>query len=98
MLIGVISGSVIIAFRFLTETGQVRFLPGARPENYEQLEWALILLLPILSALLIGLFSTYFKPEKKIVGVIHVMERLTYFQGHLGWVGLFKQFVGATLV
>ena len=97
LLVGIISGSVIIAFRFLTETGQVRFLPDAKPENYEQLGWPLVLLLPILSALLIGLFFTYFKPEKKVVGVVHVMERLAYFQGHLGWVGLFKQFVGATI-
>ncbi len=97
LLVGIISGSIIIAFRFLTETAQIRLLPEAKPGNYEQLEWPLILLLPILSALLIGLFFTYFKPEKKVVGVIHVMERLAYFQGHLGWIGLFKQFVGATL-
>jgi H+/Cl- antiporter ClcA len=97
LVVGIVSGSVIIAFRFLTETGQAGFLPGGHPENYEPLNWPLILLLPILSGLLIGLFFTFFWPEKKVVGVIHVMERLAYFQGHLGWPGLIKQFVGATL-
>jgi len=97
LLVGIISGPVIIAFRFLTTTSQIRFLPQAKAENYEQLDWPLILILPTLSGLLIGLFFTYFKPDKKVVGVIHVMERLAYFQGHLGWVGFFKQFIGATL-
>jgi H+/Cl- antiporter ClcA len=97
LIVGIVSGSVIIAFRFLAESGQATFLPNAIPENYEELEWPLILLLPIISGLMIGIFFTFVWPNKKVVGIIHVMERLAYFQGHLGWPGFIKQFFGATL-
>jgi H+/Cl- antiporter ClcA len=97
LIVGILSGSVIIAFRFLAELGQATLLPNAIPENYEELKWPLILLLPIISGLMIGVLFTFFWPNKKVVGIIHVMERLAYFQGHLGWPGFIKQFLGATL-
>lgn len=92
---GLLAGGVIIAFRLLFEGLQAHFLPGNSTENYEALPVAIRFALPVAGAALIALFFATFAKDQKVVGVVHVMERLAYHQGYLTLRGLVIQFVTA---
>jgi hypothetical protein len=72
---------VIIAFRWLTETAQVRLTPLANPEAFEWLSWPYRLALPVAGGLLIGFIFQLASTGSRQVGVVHVMERLVYHSG-----------------
>jgi CIC family chloride channel protein len=95
--VGLLSGGVIILFRILVESSQGLLFPGSDIENYETLAPLLRLLLPLAGGLLIGLIWQYLKKGTREVGIIHVMERLDYHQGHLPLRNALAQFVGAGL-
>lgn len=95
--VGLLSGSVIIAFRILVESSQDLLLPGGIPENYEALPPLLRLLLPLAGGLLIGLTWQFLKNETRHVGIVHVMERLAHYQGRLPLRNALAQFFGAAL-
>jgi CIC family chloride channel protein len=95
--VGLLSGGVIILFRILVESSQGLLFPGSDIENYEALAPLLRLLLPLAGGLLIGLIWQYLKKGTREVGIIHVMERLDYHQGHLPLRNALAQFVGAGL-
>jgi H+/Cl- antiporter ClcA len=95
--VGLLSGGVIILFRLLVESSQGLLFPGSDIENYEALAPLLRLLLPVAGGLLIGLIWQYLKKSTREVGIIHVMERLNYHQGHLPLRNALAQFVGAGL-
>ena len=92
LLVGLLAGLVIIAFRLLIETFQAAFLPGGDVEHYEGLDAWLRLLLPTLGGLLIGLALHWLDPTRRAVGVVHVMERLAYHQGKLPLTNFLVQF------
>jgi H+/Cl- antiporter ClcA len=95
ILTGLAAGLLIITFRQLIELLQAGFLPAGAVEDYEALgAWAR-LLLPVLGGLLIGLVFQWLARGQTVVGVVHVMERLAYHQGHLGLRALLLQFFGA---
>jgi H+/Cl- antiporter ClcA len=94
---GLIAGLVITLFRLLIEGTQAGFLPGADPENYESLGVIWRLALPVFGGLCIGLLFHAAKKESIQVGVIHVLERLFYYQGYMPWRNFVLQFVGAAL-
>jgi CIC family chloride channel protein len=96
-LVGVLAGMVIAAFRFAVESAQGYFLPGGKPENYEDLPRWLCFVLPALGGVLIGVLFQAAKPQQRSVGVIHVMERLAYHQAKLPAVNAMMQFIGATI-
>ena len=94
---GLMTGLVIVSFRLLIETVQVLILPDGAPGNYEGLPVSLRIALPAFGALLIALIFRVWAKGKHTVGVLHVMERLTYKQGHLPLRGLIMQYAGAAL-
>ena len=94
---GLVTGGVIIAFRWLTETAQVRLTPLANPEAFEWLSWPYRLGLPVAGGLLIGLIFQLVSTGSRQVGVVHVMERLAYHSGRLPWRNAVLQFVGGAL-
>lgn len=97
LVAGILSGAVVVLFRFAIESGQTLILPGGIAENFEELAWVPRLLLPIISGVLIGLLFTLLAQGRYVVGVVHVIERLGYFQGIMETRRLLLQFVGATL-
>ena len=94
---GLLTGAVILAFRFLVESLQTGVLPLTNPEHYEVLSWHWRLLLPVVGALLIAALYHRVQAESTQVGVLHVMERLAYHNGYLPLRNAVMQFVGAGL-
>lgn len=94
---GFIAGLVITLFRLLIEGAQAGFLPGADPENYEALASLWRLALPVLGALCVGVLFQSVKSESVSVGVVHVLERLFYYQGNMPWKNFVMQFFGAAI-
>jgi len=94
---GIVTGLIIILFRLLVESIQAGFLPNADPENYEGLSVLMRFLLPLLGAMSIALLFYLVKASASQVGVVHVLERLAYHQGHLPFKNLLVQFAGAAL-
>jgi len=97
VLVGLLSGLVIILFRLTVEPLQILLLPGDDPENYEALAWWWRLLLPIGGGLLVGLLFHWVEPRERAVGVVHVMERMAYHQGRLPLKNAIMQFAGAAI-
>ncbi|MEQ8230775.1 MAG: chloride channel protein, partial [Gammaproteobacteria bacterium] len=54
-------------------------------------------LLPTAGGLLLGIAYALLAPRTRTVGVIHVLERLHYHQGHMPWRNLATQFFGGAL-
>ncbi|HEB92229.1 MAG TPA: chloride channel protein [Gammaproteobacteria bacterium] len=92
---GLLAGGVIVLFRILIDSLQMSFLPGGDVENYEGLSAFWRFSLPALGGLFIGLLFQLAGGAQ--VGVIHVLERLAYFQGHLPLRNMLLQFVGAAM-
>ncbi len=92
---GLVTGGVIILFRILIDMLQMGFLPGGDVENYEGLSAFWRFTLPTLGGLLIGLLFQFAGGAQ--VGVVHVLERLVYFQGHLPLRNMLMQFFGGAL-
>ena len=97
ILCGLLAGAVMIAFRLLFETIQSSFLPGGNPENYEGLAAGFRVLIPLWGGLVVGILFQVAPEAARIVGVVHVMERLAYYQGRLPLVNAVMQFFGAAL-
>lgn len=98
LLSGVLAGAVIIGFRLCIEYAQAGFLADGLTENYEALPAWLRFALPAAGGLIIGLlFHLAARTGNVQVGVIHVLERLSYHQGHLPLRNFVLQFIGATL-
>ncbi len=75
VIAGLMTGMVIVSFRFLIEAVQTSFLPYSDPENYEGLSISLRLLIPIAGALIIAVIFKIWGKGEHTVGVSHVMER-----------------------
>jgi chloride channel protein, CIC family len=97
LMTGILVGCVIILFRFSIEYSQMFFLPGADPENYEGLSWQVRLLITSAGGLFLGLLFYFISRVPLRVGVIHVLERLSYNEGNLPLKNLILQFLGATI-
>ncbi|VAW75567.1 Chloride channel protein EriC [hydrothermal vent metagenome] len=98
ILSGLVTGTVIIAFRALIETAQASFLPNLDTESYEQLSLLWRFSLPVLAAIFIALlFRLAGKSQNLQTGIVHVMERLAYHQGHLPFKNMILQFLGASV-
>jgi CIC family chloride channel protein len=97
LLTGIVVGLVIILFRFSTEYSQMSFLPGADPENYEALSWQMRLLIASSGGLILGLLFYSVSKTPLRVGVIHVLERLSYNEGNMPLKNMLMQFIGGTV-
>lgn len=93
---GLLAGAVIVAFRLLIAEIQDDFLPGGNPENYEALSATARFVLPVIGGVVIGLlFQSLDNAGGVQVGIVHVLERLSYNQGHLPVRNFILQFIGA---
>ncbi len=73
------------------------FLPDANPENYEALSWQARLLLASSGGLILGLLFYFVSKTPLRVGVIHVLERLSYNEGNMPLKNMLMQFIGGTI-
>ncbi|WP_455217130.1 chloride channel protein [Kaarinaea lacus] len=95
---GLLAGAVIVVFRLLIENIQTGFLPAGDVENYEALSATTRFMLPAIGGLVIGIVFQLMSHTGSVqVGIVHVLERLSYNQGHLPLRNFILQFVGAGL-
>ncbi|MGY0218338.1 chloride channel protein [Endozoicomonadaceae bacterium StTr2] len=92
---GLVTGSLIIAFRLLATLPLSSWYWEAETDYIARLSWEFRLTLPLLGTLLIAWFFTRLQPHQRQVGVPHVMERLATHQGRLPAMNLIAQFLGA---
>jgi len=97
ILTGAISAIVIIVFRLIVESIQTRLLPQGMVENYEALNPGRQFLYPILGALFIAILMRFVSAESRVVGVVHVLERVGYNQAFLPLKNFIMQFVAAAI-
>jgi chloride channel protein, CIC family len=97
LMTGIVVGLVITLFRVSTELSQMSFLPDANPENYEALSWQIRLLIASSGGLILGLIFYFVSKAPLRVGVIHVLERLSYNEGNMPFKNLVMQFIGGTI-
>lgn len=97
LIAGLLAGGVMVAFRWSIESAQGTFIPFGDVGNFEALSTPVRFALPIAGALVIGLSLQWLRHGARRVGVIHVMERLQYHEGHLPWRNLAVQFFGGAL-
>lgn len=96
LISGVAVGMVISLFRLSMEVPQAAFLPG-HVENYEALHWQQRLLLASIGGLVLGLLFFLVSRTPLRVGILHVLERLSYNEGHLPLKNMIMQFVGGVI-
>ncbi|MFZ0256782.1 MAG: chloride channel protein [Gammaproteobacteria bacterium] len=72
---GLLSGAVVLLFRFAIDAGQGIFLPEGKVGNYEALSPSVRLALPIAGALLLAFFLHWVPKPIRQVGVVHVLDR-----------------------
>jgi len=92
---GLLAGGVIVIFRLLVEGAQDDLLPGTGSENYEALDVAWRVALPLLAAVVLALMFRFFARGLFVLGVARIMERLAFHQGRVSWREFFLQFAGA---
>ena len=97
LVAGLLAGGVMIAFRWSIESAQAAFIPFGDIERFEALSTPVRFALPIAGAVVIGGAFQWLRHGTRRVGVIHVMERLQYHEGHLPWRNLLVQFLGGAL-
>jgi len=97
ILSGLLSGLVILAFRLLIDLPLEHWLPDNNSENFEGLPVWLRVALPVGGSIITFLLLWKLLPATRKVGVVHVLERLSYHQGHLPAKNMLVQFFGAAI-
>lgn len=96
VVVGLLSGLLIIAFRLLIEIPLSWGLPG-HSENFEGLPPILHFFLPVIGAIIIGVGLHYLPQKFRDVSVGNVLERFHNYQGRMPAGNLFVQFFGGIL-
>lgn len=91
VIAGIVTGALILLFRTMIEWPLVLILGD--PEDFEMLGSLSRFTLPVAGAIVLGLILTFTQSSALRVGVVHVLERLARFQGHLPWQNMVTQFV-----
>ncbi len=95
LVCGLTTGVIIVAFRQVIELSQGGILPGGVPGGFESLgPWARLALCAG-GGLLLGLAFQALPRAWRAVGVVHVMERMSYHQGRMPLPNAVVQFLGA---
>ena len=97
LICGLVSGGLIIFFRLTMESGADLILPSGDLEGFESLSKEARFFLCVGGGLLVGLLFQSLNSKSRNVGVVHVLERLDYHQGHLPIKNAVLQFVAATI-
>lgn len=90
---GFVCGGIILLFRLLVEQGTAALVPNGSTEGFASLSASARLGLCVLGGLVVGLVLQFLKSRARDVGVVHVLERLDYHQGHLPLRNAVVQFV-----
>jgi CIC family chloride channel protein len=93
LLSGLVTGSVILAFRLAIEWPLEHLLPGADSEAFEQLAPLTRGVMPLAGAVALALLLYRLPSLLRKVGVVYVMERLNYHQGYISFRSAIVQFV-----
>ena len=93
---GIFVGLIVSLFRLSIETIQIMFLAAGDPENYEALISITRLILPIIGATVLIVIAKLFRTQMR-VGVMHVMERMAYHEGHLPFKPMLFQFISGAV-
>ena len=94
---GLLSGAVIILFRLVVDIGAETLFPMDTSEAYESIPPLWRFVIAVLGGLVVGVLFQLTDAGSRHVGVVHVMERLNYHQGHLPLRNAIMQFAGAAL-
>lgn len=97
IIIGLLAGAVIILFRWVVETGAMSLFPMEGADAFESLAPGWRFLIAAGGGLLVGLLFQFTGAATRQVGVVHVIERLNYHQGHLPFRNAVLQFIGAAM-
>jgi CIC family chloride channel protein len=97
MFAGILAGLTIIALRLLVEWAQTAFYPDVKPEAYEDLTSYWRLLAPLLGGIVIGVIFHFTSEASRRVGILHILERLAYYEGRLPWRNALVQFFGGAI-
>jgi len=94
IIVGTVSGFVIVLFRFLIEYIQASMLAGGDPENYESLSPLEIFLFPLAGGILIGAIFHFIPANKRQVGIGHTLDYLKNHNARLPFSNAAAQFIG----
>lgn len=94
LLSGLLAAGLIVLFRLAIDLPSESFFSG---KKFEDLPTEVRFALPLVGAIIIGLFLQALKPENRQLSVGHVLSRLHHFQGRLPGVNIAVQFIGACL-
>lgn len=94
---GLLSGAVIILFRWVVETSTTSLFSMPSSEGFESLPPLLRFIIAVLGGLVIGLLFHVVHSNTRQVGVVHVIDRLNKHQGHLPLSNAIMQFIGAAV-
>lgn len=97
IIAGLLAGVTIVGFRLLVHSLQSSLTEGHSFEAYSTLSGEYRLLLPLLGGLAIGILYQFIPPSDRRVGILHILHRLAYHQGHLPWRNALAQFVGGAV-
>ena len=96
-LCGLACGGVILLFHYMIDAVQALHFAPAYHDNGGRLPDHLLAALPLIGALLLGLFYQMLAPRERDGGIVHIIERLAYHQGYLPLKQAAVQFVGAVI-
>lgn len=96
VLTGLLTGLVIVLFRWLLECMQEYILLG-KVDDFETLDALWRLAFPLVGAVLLAVVFRLVAHRYRQVGILHVFERLQYHQGRMPWVNMVMQFFGASV-
>ncbi|MEZ5536532.1 MAG: chloride channel protein [Thiolinea sp.] len=97
VLTGLLTGLIIVAFRFVLEYAQQTFFITGKIDHYESLPEVFHFAMPIVGSILLALLFVSVSHRYRQVGVLHVIERMQYHQGRMPFINMAVQFAGATL-
>ena len=96
LICGIGCGLLIALFRLAIDLPLAYLLPE-HVENFEALSPGQAFAFPVIGGLLLALMYKYWPLIKSKVGVVHLLERLAYHQGHIPAKNLIAQFVTAVV-
>lgn len=97
VLCGLACGGVILLFHLAIDTLQALDFAPAYHANDGSLPADMRIALPLIGALLLGVFYQMLAPRSRDGGIVHIIERLAYHQGYLPFKQAVVQFVGAVI-
>tara|TARA_R110002049_G_scaffold124479_1_gene279921 strand:+ start:8919 stop:10670 length:1752 start_codon:yes stop_codon:yes gene_type:complete len=97
LLVGLLTGCVLVAFILIIEHSLSIWLPGNIAENFEDLTPVSRLIAPIIGSVMLAVLFKLVAKDETAVGVVNVLERLRYHQGYLKFRSFILQFIGASI-